>query len=49
MWHVQIIAKRYMEFNNNNELQTHQGMDSRHIQQINSSNKNSIGRTLYSV
>ena len=29
MWHDQIIAKRYMDINNKNELQTHQGMDSR--------------------
>ena len=37
-----------MDINNKNELQTHQGMDSRHMQKVNCSDKN-IGRTLYSV
>ena len=49
MCHGQTIAKRYLDINNKNELQTHQGMDSRHIQKVNYSGKNSIGRTLYSV
>ena len=31
MLHDQIIAKRYMDINNNNELQTHQGMDAIHM------------------
>ena len=30
MWYDQIIAKRYMDINNKNELQPHQRMDSRH-------------------
>ena len=38
-----------MDINDKNELQTHQGMDSRHLQKVNSSDKNSIWRTLYSV
>ena len=49
MWHDQTIAKRYMDIDNKNELQTHQGMDSRHMQKVNCSDKKSIGRTLYSV
>ena len=44
-----IIAKCYMDINNKNELQTHQGTDSRHMQKVNCSDKKSIGRTLYSV
>ena len=32
MWHGQLIVKRYMDINNKNELQTHQGIDSRHMQ-----------------
>ena len=32
MWQDQIIAKRYVDINNNNELQTRQGMDSRYMQ-----------------
>ena len=31
MWHDQIIAKSYVDINNKNELQTHEGMDSRHM------------------
>ena len=38
-----------MAINNKNELQAHQGMDWRHMQKVNSSDKNSFGRTLYSV
>ena len=30
------------DINNKNELQTHQGMDSRHMQKVNSSDKNGI-------
>ena len=37
-----------MDINNKNELQTPQGMDSRHMQKVKFSDKNSIGRTLYS-
>ena len=48
MWHEQIIAKRFMDINNKNELQTHQGMDSRHMQKS-TVLKKSIGITLYSV
>ena len=33
------IAKHYMDINNKNELQTHQGMDARHMQKINCSDK----------
>ena len=35
MLHDQIIAKRYMDTNNKNELQTHQDMHSRHMQKVN--------------
>ena len=38
-----------MDIDNKNELQTHQGMDSRHMQKVNCSDKKGIGRTLYSV
>ena len=38
-----------MDINNKNELQKHQGMDSRHMQKVYFSDKNNIGRTLYSV
>ena len=44
MLHGKIIAKSYMDINNKNELQTHQGMDLKHMQNVNSSDKNSIGR-----
>ena len=37
--HEQIIAKHYMNTNNKNELQTRQGMDSRHMQKVNCSDK----------
>ena len=40
---------RYMDINNKNELQTHQGMDSRHMQKVDCSDKKNIGRILYSV
>ena len=43
MWHDQIIAKRYMGINNTNELQTHQGMDSRHMQKVSCSDKKVLG------
>ena len=29
-----MVAKFYMNFNNNNEVHTHQGMDSRHMQKV---------------
>ena len=32
-----------MDINNNNELQTHQGMDSRHMQNVNCSDKKVLG------
>ena len=38
-----------MDIKHNNELHTHQGMDSRHMQKLNCSDKISIGRTLCSV
>ena len=38
-----------MDINNKNELQTHQGIDSRHMKKVNFSDKNSIGRTLYNI
>ena len=46
MWHDQIIATRYMDINNKNELQTHQGMTYAKSQLF---WQKSIGRTLYSV
>ena len=39
MWHDQIIAKHYMDIINKNELQTHQAMDSRHMQKVNCTDK----------
>ena len=41
MWHDQIIAKRYTD--NKNELQAHQGMDSRPMQKANCSDKKVLG------
>ena len=38
-----------MDINNKNELQTHQGMDSRHMQKVNCSNKNYRENTLLSI
>ena len=38
-----------MDIKNKNELQTSQGMDSRHMQKVNCSDKKNIGRTLYSI
>ena len=32
-----------MDINNKNELQTHQGMDSRHLQKVNCSDKKVLG------
>ena len=46
MLHDQIIAKRYMDMTNKNELQTHQGMDSRHMQKVNCSDKKYWENTL---
>ena len=43
MYHKQIIAKHIMDINNKNELQTHQGIDSRHMQNINCSDKKVVG------
>ena len=43
MLHDQIIAKRYMDINNKNKLQKHQGMDSRHMQKVNCSHKKVLG------
>ena len=43
MYHEPIIAKHYMDINNKNELQTRQGMDSRHIQKVNCSDKKVLG------
>ena len=39
MWHDQIKAKRYMDINNKNELQAHQGTDSRQMHKVNCSDK----------
>ena len=44
MCHGQNIAKLYMNINNNNELQTHQGMDSKHVQKDNCSDKKVLGK-----
>ena len=41
--YTQTIAKRHMDINNKNELQTHQGMDSRHVQKVNCSDENVFG------
>ena len=49
MWHDQIIAKLYIDINNKNELQTHQGMDSRHMQKVNCSDKKYLENTLLSI
>ena len=49
MWHDQIIAKRYMDINNKNELQTYQGMDSRHMHKVNCSDKKYWKNTLLSI
>ena len=38
-----------MDINNKNELQTHQGMDSRHIQKFNCSDKKYWENTLLSI
>ena len=37
--HEQILAKHYMNTNNKKKLQTRRGMDSRHIQKVNCSDK----------
>ena len=49
MWHDQIIAKRYMDMKTENELQKHQGMDSRHMQKVNCSDKKYKDNTLLSI
>ena len=38
-----------MDINNKNELQTHQGMDSRHMQKVNCSDKKYWENTLLSI
>ena len=42
MRHDQIIAKRYIDITNKNELQTQQGIDSRHMQKVNCSDKKKV-------
>ena len=49
MWHDQIIAKRFTDIYNKNELQAHQGMYSRHMQKANCSDKKYWENTLLSI
>ena len=49
MWHDQIIAKRFMGINNTNDLQTHQGLDSKHMQKSTVLTKNYWANTLLHI
>ena len=49
MRHDQIIAKRYMDVNNKNELQTDQGRDSRHMQKVNYSDQKYWENALFRI
>ena len=49
MGHDQLISKHYLDIINKNELQTHQAMDSRHVQKVNCSDKKYRGNILLSI